>query len=485
MTVAALRDQLPGRPAGVHRTPEGWRPDSWRELPIEQQPAWPDPAAADEALAAVAARPPLVVPAEIRRLQASLAEVARGDAFLLQAGDCAERFSSCVEQTVRNKYQIIQQMAVLLSYGSGLPVVKVGRIAGQFGKPRSKPTEVVGGEVLPVFRGDIVNDSEPTQEARRPDPARLRSAYDHAAVTLNMLRALATEGGGDLTGLHAWNRDFVGRIPAAVGYEKVIDEISLALRFMQASGVHLPSLQPTHGPDLYTSHEALLLGFEQALTRYDERAESWYATSAHMVWAGDRTRQLDGAHIEYLAGIANPIGVKLGPTMTTADVRELVERLDPHRVPGRLVLISRMGAERVEDFLPPLVEAVRSTGVLPVWACDPMHGNTFVASSGYKTRRFGDITAEVSGFLEVHEDLGTHPGGLHLELTGEQHVTECVGGADDIGDDELSRAYETACDPRLNADQAVELAFHVIAETRRRHHPWFWISDPRRLREVA
>lgn len=332
------------------------------------------------------------------------------------------------------------------------------------------------------WRPDTWRERPAEQQPAWPDPQRLRAAYDHAAVTLNMLRALATEGGPDLTGLHAWNHDFISRVPAAAGFERVIDEISLALRFMHASGVDLPTLRPTHGQDLYTSHEALILGYEQALTRYDESTDAWYDTSAHMVWVGDRTRQLDGAHIEYLSGIANPIGVKLGPSMTPADAVELCERLDPNRVPGRLVLISRMGAEHVEEALPPLVEAVRSTGVLPVWACDPMHGNTFVAGSGYKTRRFGDITAEVSGFLEVHEDLGSHPGGLHLELTGEQYVTECVGGADDIGDDELSRAYETACDPRLNADQAVELAFHVITETRRRHHPWFWVSDPPRLR---
>lgn len=460
----------------VHHPAAGWHPDSWRDFPAAQQPDWPDSGAVDAVLRELAGLPPLVVPGEVRRLQAALAEVARGEAFLLQAGDCAELFSSCTEREVRGKFQVIQQLAVLLSYGAGLPVVTLGRIAGQFGKPRSKPVEVVDGVELPVYRGDIVNGPEPTPEARRPDASRLRTAYYRAATTLNLLRAMATVGPPALSDIHALNQRFVRHSPARRQFERVIDEITVALRFMAARRAG----PGAHGGEqgLYTSHEALLPGYERALVQRDPDTGAWYCGSAHLVWVGDRTRQVDGAHVELLSGIANPIGVKLGPSTTPDELRRLCDRLDPWRVPGRLVLITRMGAERVTEHLPPLLDAVAETGHLPVWACDPMHGNTLLSESGYKTRRFDDITAEVSGFLEVHEECGTHPGGLHLELTGDEHVTECVGGAEQVLDAELARAYETACDPRLNADQAVELAFRVIADVRRRHHPWTWVDTP-------
>lgn len=460
---------------GVHHPVTGWHPDSWRAFSAAQQPDWPDPGAVDAVLGELAGLPPLVLPGEVRGLQRALADVARGEAFLLQAGDCAELFSSCTEREVRGKFRVIQQLAVLLSYGAGLPVVQLGRIAGQFGKPRSKPVEVVDGVELPVYRGDIVNRPDPNPAARRPDANRLRTAYYHAATTLNMLRAMATEGPPELSDVHALNQRFVRRSPARRQFERVTDEITVALRFMAANRVE-PQASGEQG--FYTSHEALLPGYERALSRRDSDTGEWYCGSAHMVWIGDRTRQLDGAHVELLSGIANPIGVKLGPSIEPDELRRMCERLDPQRVPGRLVLIARMGAERVAEHLPPLLDAVHASGHLPVWACDPMHGNTVVSESGFKTRRFDDITAEVSGFLEVHEDAGTHPGGLHLELTGDEHVTECVGGAEPVGEGQLATAYESACDPRLNADQAVELAFRVIADVRRRHHPWMWVDTP-------
>lgn len=442
-----------------HRTPAGWRPDSWRGLPIKQQPQW-DPAALERVTDEIGLLPPLVLPAEIRELRRSLSEVAGGRAFLLQAGDCAEQFSSCTEQVVRSKLKVMLQLAILLAYGSGLPVVKVGRIAGQFGKPRSQLTEVVDGVELPVFRGDIVNSPEPTPEARRPDTNRLLRAYHNSSATLNVLRALTLGGFGDLDQVHAWNQEFVRRTGPGQDYEKVADEIARALRFMAACGVDINGLQTLHQVHLFTSHEALLPHYEQALTRYDEKSAAWFDTSAHMVWIGDRTRQLDGAHVELLSGIANPIGLKVGPSTTPAQLRQLCDRLDPQHVPGRLVLITRLGADRVTDLLPPLLDAVTATGHPVVWTSDPMHGNTFIAESGYKTRRFSDILAEIAGFFSVHRAAGTYPGGIHLELTGDD-VTECLGGVEDVLDAQLGTRYETACDPRLNAGQSIQLAFHV------------------------
>ncbi len=439
---------------------QSWSPDDWRGLSAEQQPDWPDQAAVDEVLGQVAKLPPLVFAGEARTLQAALANVAAGHGFLLQAGDCAESFDVLSANAIRDKLKVILQMAVVLTYGAGLPVVKVGRIAGQFAKPRSSPVEMVDGVELPSFRGDMVNGVEPTPEARRADPARMLRAYHQAAATLNLLRAFTKGGFADLHQVHTWNQEFVARSPSGRRYEATADAIDRALRFMTACGVEVTATPALQQVDFFTSHEALLLGFEQAMTRQDSLTGCWYDTSAHLLWIGERTRQPDGAHVGFLAGVGNPIGVKLGPAVAPGEVVALCGRLDPQRVPGRLTLISRMGAERVEKLLPPLVSAVADAGHPVVWACDPMHGNTFVGPSGHKTRRFDDVMAELTGFFAAHRSLGTHPGGIHIELTGED-VTECLGGAHEIEDGHLSLRYETACDPRLNASQSLELAFQV------------------------
>ncbi len=438
---------------------EAWSPASWRALPAAQQPDWPDPAALDGVLAELARQPPLVFAGEARTLQASLATVAAGHGFLLQAGDCAETFDAFSADSIRDKLKVILQMAVLLTYGAGLPVVKVGRIAGQFAKPRSAPAERVGGTELPVYRGDMVNDLAPTTEGRRPSPARMLRAYHQSSATLNLLRAFTKGGFADLNQVHTWNQEFVAKSPAGQRYDAVADGIDRALRFMAACGIDL-NASVIHQVDFYTSHEALLLGYEQALTRRDSLTGCWYDCGAHLLWVGDRTRQLDGAHVEFLRGVGNPVGAKLGPTATPQETVALCEQLDPGRIPGRLTLVARMGAARVEERLPPLIRAVRDAGHPVVWACDPMHGNTFVGPSGHKTRRFDDVMRELAGFFAVHRSEGTHPGGIHIELTGED-VTECLGGADEIQDGHLHRRYETACDPRLNASQALELAFQV------------------------
>jgi len=401
----------------VHRSAPGWRPDSWTRRPARQQPHWPDRQALRGVLAEVSLQPSLVPPARIRELQSSLAAVAAGNGFLLQAGDCAERFESCSEPAIQAQFKVILRLALLLSYGAGLPVVKVGRIAGQYAKPRSRATEVINGLELPVFRGDIINDPEPTPHARRADPNRLTRAYHHSAAALNTIREQSVPGVADL--------------------------------------------------ELYASHEALLLNYEQALTRADPATGAWYDTSAHLVWVGERTRQLGGAHIEFVSGIANPIGVKLGPTTTPSELTALCAKLDPDQVPGRLVLITRFGAGRVHDVLPPLLQAVRATGRQVVWTCDPMHANTIQSADGYKTRRLDDIWAEIAAFFAVHAEHGTHPGGLHLELTAAE-VTECLGGPDEVSEHQLGVRYETACDPRLNPSQALELAFQVAALLRTR-----------------
>lgn len=445
-------------PPGVDA--RSWVPDGWRSLPAAQQPDWPDPAALEAVLRQIAALPPLVFAGEARTLQASLAQVAAGHGFLLQAGDCAESFDAFSANNIRDKLKVILQMAVVLTYGAGLPVVKVGRIAGQFAKPRSAPVEVLDGVELPSFRGDMVNGIEPNAEARRPDPGRMLRAYHQAAATLNLLRAFTKGGFADLHQVHTWNQEFVARSPAGRRYDATADAIDRALRFMTACGIEVAATPALHEVDFYTSHEALLLGFEQAMTRQDSLTGCWYDTSAHLLWIGERTRQPGGAHVEFLAGVGNPIGVKVGPSATPDDLVAICQRLDPQRVPGRLTLIARLGAARVQDTLPPLVSAVADAGHPVVWTCDPMHGNTFVGPSGHKTRRFDDVMAELAGFFDVHRSLGTHPGGIHVELTGDD-VTECLGGADEIEDGHLSRRYETACDPRLNASQALELAFQV------------------------
>jgi 3-deoxy-7-phosphoheptulonate synthase len=446
----------PPQPAG----PRTWSPTGWQTLPAAQQPDWPDQAAVDAVLAQVAKLPPLVFAGEARTLQAALANVAAGRGFLLQAGDCAESFEAFSANAIRDKLKVILQMAVVLTYGAGLPVVKVGRIAGQFAKPRSAPTELVDGVELPSFRGDMVNSVEPTAAARRPDPERILRAYHQSAATLNLLRAFTTGGFADLHQVHTWNQEFVAGSPSGRRYDATADAIDRALRFMTACGVEVAATPALHQVDFYTSHEALVLGFEQAMTRQDSLTGGWYDTSAHMLWIGNRTRQLDGAHVEFLAGVGNPVGLKLGPTATPAEAVALCGRLDPGHVPGRLTLICRMGAAHIERVLPPVIEAVAAAGHPVVWACDPMHGNTFVGPSGHKTRRFDDMMAELASFFMVHRTLGTHPGGIHIELTGED-VTECLGGAHEIEDGQLSLRYETSCDPRLNASQSLELAFQV------------------------
>ncbi len=437
-----------------------WTPSSWRNRPAAQQPEWPDEGAYDDVLKRLGQLPPLVFAGEVRQLTESLAQVAAGKAFLLQAGDCAESFDWFAADSIRDKLKVILQMAVVLTYGSGVPVVKMGRIAGQFAKPRSSATETVGDEVIPSFRGHMVNDALPTASARVPDPSRLLTAYHQSASTMNLLRAFTKGGFADLRQVHVWNQEFVAASTQGLRYEQVASEIDRALRFMAACGIDLSKSQPIHQVDFWTSHEALILGYEEALTRRDSLGGGWYDCSAHLLWVGDRTRQVDGAHIAFLAGVGNPVGIKLGPSSEPDEVLELCERLDPDRVPGRVVLITRLGAKRVEELLPPLVRAVRDSGRPVAWVCDPMHGNTFQASSGHKTRHFDDILAELRGFFSVHRAEGTWPGGVHVELTGED-VTECLGGGQDVLDSELDRNYLTICDPRLNASQSLDLAYRV------------------------
>lgn len=428
--------------------------DAWRELPAAQQPDWPDPAALREVAQHLSQLPPLVVSGEVRQLRERLAPVTRGEAFLLQGGDCAETFAGAKESSLRATMKTLLQMAIVLTYGASVPVVKVGRIAGQYAKPRSSTLDAMG---LPSYRGDMVNDIAATRAARTPDPARILRSYHTAAATLNLLRAFATGGMADLHQVHDWNRDFVRTSRAGERYEALAREIDRALAFMRACGINDDAL---HGVELYASHEALILDYERALTRVD--GGEAFDLSGHFVWVGERTRTLEGAHIDFVSRLANPIGVKIGPSTTPEYVLEVVERLNPDRIPGRLTLISRMGSGRVRGSLPPLVEKLAATDHPIIWQCDPMHGNTIESGSGYKTRHFDRIVDEVRGFFEVHHALGTHPGGIHVELTGED-VTECLGGAQEIGDADLAGRYETACDPRLNTQQALELAF-LVAE---------------------
>jgi 3-deoxy-7-phosphoheptulonate synthase len=437
-----------------------WSPTTWRAFPAAQQPHWPDEADLERAIKQIGTYPPLVFAGEARALQASLAKVAAGNAFLLQAGDCAESFDDFSAVSIREKLRVILQMAVVLTYSIGVPVVKVGRIAGQFAKPRSAATETVDGTELPSFRGHIVNGEAPTLAARVPDPERLIQAYHQSASTLNLLRAFTKGGFADLSRVHAWTQEFVASSPEGRRFEVLANEIERALRFMRACGIDTESTAALHEVDVYTSHEALLVGYEEALTRQDSLTGSWYDCSAHMLWIGDRTRQADGAHTEFLRGVHNPIGVKLGPTATAEEVLELCQVLNPTHIPGRLTFITRMGADRVEDAVRPLLRVTRDAGHPVVWACDPMHGNTFTSAGGRKTRHFEDIMAEMAGFVRAHRAEGTWPGGVHVELTGHD-VTECLGGGDDIVDSMLDDRYETVCDPRLNARQSVDLAFRV------------------------
>ena len=433
---------------------------SWRKFPAAQQPDWPDADALKKAEARLSALPPLVFAGEARHLTGDLAEVANGQAFLLQAGDCAESFVDFSADSIRDKLKIILQMAVALTYAAGVPVVKVGRIAGQFAKPRSADTETVDDVALASFRGHMVNDDAFDAEARRPDPERLIAAYQQSASTLNLLRAFTKGGFADLSQVHLWNQQFVASSTEGQRYERIASEIDRALRFMAACGIDLGAEEGLHQVDFFTSHEALILPYEECLTRVDSLTGDPYDCSAHMVWIGDRTRQLDGAHVEFFRGICNPVGCKIGPTCTPEDLTALCERLNPDRLPGRLTLIIRLGADKVEDLLPPLVRAVEAEGHPVVWACDPMHGNTFTSAGGHKTRRFDDILAELRSFFAVHRDEGTWPGGLHIELTGDD-VTECLGGAEEILEGDLGVRYTTTCDPRLNGRQSLDLAFQV------------------------
>jgi 3-deoxy-7-phosphoheptulonate synthase len=436
-----------------------WSPGSWRARPAAQQPEWPDPDALERALERLRRLPPLVFAGEARALRDSLTAVADGRAVLLQAGDCAESFDFSAN-SIRDKLRVILQMAVVMTYGAGVPVVKVGRIAGQFAKPRSSATEIRDGVELPSFRGHIVNDPGFSAEARQADPNRLVDAYHQSTAALNLLRAFTKGGFADLTQVHEWNQEFVAASPVGLTYEVIASEIERALRFMAACGIDLGRESALHQVDFWTSHEALLLSWEEALTRVDSLTGDWYDCSAHLLWIGERTRQPDGAHVEFLSGVHNPVGVKLGPTATAEETVALCARLDPDRRPGRLVLISRMGAELVRDALPPLIRAVRGAGHPVVWACDPMHGNTFTSPSGYKTRQFEDVMEEIRGYFAVHRAEGSWPGGIHVELTGDA-VTECLGGSGDVRSDHLQQRYETMCDPRLNARQSLDLAFQV------------------------
>ncbi|MEA2685517.1 MAG: 3-deoxy-7-phosphoheptulonate synthase [Actinomycetota bacterium] len=437
-----------------------WTPSRWRTRPAAQQPEWPNEGALDDVLKRLAGFPPLVFAGEVRQLTSSLAAVADGKAFLLQAGDCAESFDWFSADTIRDKLKVILQMAVVLTYGSGVPVVKMGRIAGQFAKPRSAATEMVDGVELPVFRGHMVNDLAPTAAARVPDPERLLSAYNQSASTLNLLRAFTKGGFADLTQVHVWNQEFVASSLEGQRYERIASGIDRALRFMAACGINLATERGVHEVDFWTSHEALILGYEEALTRRDSLTGHWYDCSAHLLWVGDRTRQLDGAHVDFLAGVGNPLGVKVGPSVSPDELVELCERLNPSRVPGRLSLITRLGAGRVEELLPPLVRAVRAAGHPVLWVCDPMHGNTYQTAGGVKTRHFNAILSELGSFFSVHRAEGSWPGGVHVELTGE-NVTECLGGAEEVLDSELDRNYLSMCDPRLNARQSLDLAYRV------------------------
>jgi len=437
-----------------------WAPSSWRHRPAAQQPDWPDEGALDNALKHLGSLPPLVFAGEARDLTAKLAQVAEGKAFLLQAGDCAESFDAFSADAIRDKLKVILQMAVVLTYSTGVPVMKVGRIAGQFAKPRSAATETIEGAELPSFRGHMVNDVAFNAEARVPNPDRLVQAYHQSAATLNLVRAFTKGGFADLSRVHQWNQEFVASSPEGRRYDRVADHIDRALRFMAACGINTESQPNLHEVDFFTSHEALILGYEEALTRQDSLTGQWYDCSAHMLWIGERSRQLDGAHVEFLRGVGNPIGCKVGPNATPADVLALCEALNPDRVPGRLTLITRMGARAIAEGLPPLLAAVRDAGHPVVWACDPMHGNTFTSDTGRKTRDFDAVLAEIAGFFAAHWAEGTWPGGVHIELTGDD-VTECLGGGDALGHADLDDRYETICDPRLNGRQSIDLAFQV------------------------
>src|SRR6201986_5148217 len=437
-----------------------WTPESWRSKPIQQAPEYPDKALLGDVEKQLAGFPPLVFAGEARKLKRALGKVANGDAFLLQGGDCAESFAEHSADNIRDFFRVFLQMAVVMTFAGSSPVVKIGRIAGQFAKPRSSGTETINGVALPAYRGDIINDIAFTPESREPDPRRQMEAYRQSAATLNLLRAFATGGYANLENVHRWMLGFVKDSPQSGRYQELADRITETLGFMRAIGLDPEAHPELRATDFYTSHEALLLGFEQAMTRIDSTTGDWYATSGHMIWIGDRTRQLDHGHVEYFRGIKNPIGLKCGPSLKPDELLKLIDVLNPDNEPGRLTLINRFGSDKVGDHLPQLIRAVKREGRIVVWSCDPMHGNTITSTSGHKTRPFDRILSEVKSFFTIHAAEGTHPGGVHLEMTG-QDVTECIGGARAITDEDLNHRYHTVCDPRLNAEQSIDMAFLI------------------------
>ena len=443
-----------------------WTPDSWRKFPVVQVPDYADKDKLAIVEKQLAGFPPLVFAGEARKLKRKLARVAEGKAFLLQGGDCAESFAEHSADNIRDFFRVFLQMSVVMTFAGGQPIVKVGRIAGQFAKPRSSPTETIGGVEYPIYRGDIINDSEVTVEGRKHDPERQIMAYRQSAATLNLLRAFAQGGYANLEHVHKWTLSNLKDSPAFERYQELSDRITEALGFMRACGINADTAPQLRQTDFFTSHEALLLGFEQALTRVDSTSGDWYATSGHMLWVGDRTRQADHAHIEFCRGIKNPIGLKCGPTLKPDDLINLIDKLNPQNEPGRLTLIARFGADKVDKHLPELIRAVKREGRVVVWSCDPMHGNTIKATSGYKTRPFDAIMTEVRRFMAIHQSEGTHAGGVHVEMTGKD-VTECTGGLRALRDEDLNDRYHTFCDPRLNASQALELSFLVAEELKK------------------
>jgi 3-deoxy-7-phosphoheptulonate synthase len=437
-----------------------WTTASWRQKTARQQPAYPDLEQLAKVENKLAHMPPLVFAGEAQELQQQLAQAALGKAFLLQGGDCAESFAEFSANNIRDTFKVLLQMAIVLTFAGGCPVIKVARMAGQFAKPRSADYESQGEQQLPSYRGDIINDIAFTTDARTPNPKRMLTAYQQAAATLNLLRAFAQGGFADLHQVHQWNLSFVKDSPLAEKYQLLADQIDQALAFMRACGISSDNADSIRETSLYTSHEALLLNYEQALTRQDSLTGQWYDCSAHMLWIGDRTRQLDSAHIEFLRGVSNPIALKVGPSLTSDELLNLIDLLNPDNSPGRLTLISRMGAEKIQQYLPPLVRAVQQAGKVVLWSSDPMHGNTMKTESGYKTRDFRRVLQEIRHFFAIHQAEGSYAGGVHLEMTG-QNVTECIGGAKRITEDKLGDRYHTHCDPRLNADQALEMAFLI------------------------
>jgi 3-deoxy-7-phosphoheptulonate synthase len=443
-----------------------WTPDSWRKFPVVQVPNYADAGKLAVVEKRLAGFPPLVFAGEARKLKRKLARVAEGRAFLLQGGDCAESFAEHSADNIRDFFRVFLQMSVVMTFAGGQPVVKVGRIAGQFAKPRSSPTEVIDGIEYPIYRGDIINDPEVSVEGRKPDPERQIMAYRQSAATLNLLRAFAQGGYANLEHVHKWTLGTLKDSPAFERYQELADRITEALGFMRACGINADTAPQLRQTDFFTSHESLLLGFEQAMTRVDSTSGDWYATSGHMLWIGDRTRQPDHAHVEFCRGIKNPIGLKCGPSLKPDELIELIDILNPENEPGRLTLIARFGADKVEKHLPELIRAVKREGRVVVWSCDPMHGNTIKATSGYKTRPFEAIMTEVRRFMAVHQAEGTHAGGVHVEMTGKD-VTECTGGLRALRDEDLNDRYHTFCDPRLNAAQALELSFLVAEELKK------------------